>query len=50
LVIEVDPQGAISVQDSGPGYERVRDFLVRRHKVAGGGTRRFSCDVVYGER
>ena len=31
-------------------YERVRDFLVRRHKVAGRGTRRFSCDVVYGER
>src|SRR2546421_3318939 len=31
-------------------YERVRDFLARRHKVAGRGTRRFSCDVVYGER
>jgi RNA-directed DNA polymerase len=31
-------------------YERVRDFLVRRHKVAGRGTRRFSCDVVYGDR
>ena len=31
-------------------YERVRDFLVRRHKVAGRGTKRFSCDVVYGER
>jgi RNA-directed DNA polymerase len=31
-------------------YERVRDFLVRRHKVAGRGTRRFSCDIVYGER
>jgi RNA-directed DNA polymerase len=30
-------------------YERVRDFLVRRHKVAGRGTRRFSCDIVYGE-
>jgi len=30
-------------------YERVRDFLARRHKVAGRGTRRFSCDVVYGE-
>ena len=30
-------------------YERVRDFLVRRHKVAGRGTHRFSCDVVYGE-
>src|ERR1700739_277982 len=30
-------------------YERVRDFLVRRHKVAGRGTRRFSFDVVYGE-
>jgi RNA-directed DNA polymerase len=29
-------------------YERVRDFLARRHKVAGRGTRRFSCDVVYG--
>jgi RNA-directed DNA polymerase len=31
-------------------YERVRDFLARRHKVAGRGTRRFSCDIVYGER
>jgi RNA-directed DNA polymerase len=31
-------------------YERVRDFLARRHKVAGRGTRRFSFDVVYGER
>src|SRR5438132_3593596 len=31
-------------------YERVRDFLARRHKVAGRGTRRFSCNVVYGER
>ena len=31
-------------------YERVRDFLVRRHKVAGRGTKRFSCDIVYGER
>jgi RNA-directed DNA polymerase len=30
-------------------YERVRDFLARRHKVAGRGTRRFSYDVVYGE-
>ena len=30
-------------------YERVRDFLARRHKVAGRGTQRFSCDVVYGE-
>jgi RNA-directed DNA polymerase len=29
-------------------YERVRDFLARRHKVAGRGTKRFSCDVVYG--
>jgi RNA-directed DNA polymerase len=29
-------------------YERVRDFLARRHKVAGRGTRRFSCEVVYG--
>jgi RNA-directed DNA polymerase len=29
-------------------YERVRDFLARRHKVAGRGTRKFSCDVVYG--
>jgi hypothetical protein len=25
--------------------ERARDFLVRRHKVAGRGTRQFSCDV-----
>src|SRR5262249_19718141 len=31
-------------------YERVRDFLARRTKVAGRGTQRFSCDVVYGER
>lgn len=30
-------------------YERVRDFLARRHKVAGRGTKRFSCDIVYGE-
>jgi RNA-directed DNA polymerase len=30
-------------------YEHVRDFLVRRHKVAGRGTRRFSTDIVYGE-
>jgi RNA-directed DNA polymerase len=30
-------------------YERLRDFLVRRHKVAGRGTRRFSTDIVYGE-
>jgi RNA-directed DNA polymerase len=29
-------------------YERVRDFLARRHKVAGRGTQRFSCEVVYG--
>src|SRR5713101_472046 len=27
-------------------YERVRDFLARRHKVAGRGTRRFSCEIV----
>ena len=31
-------------------YERVRDFLTRRHRVAGRGTHRFSFDVVYGER
>jgi RNA-directed DNA polymerase len=30
-------------------YERVRDFLARRHKVAGRGTRRFSYGIVYGE-
>src|SRR5215510_3826451 len=30
-------------------YERVRDFLARRHKVAGRGTRRFSFEVAYGE-
>jgi RNA-directed DNA polymerase len=30
-------------------YERVRDFLARRYKVAGRGTHRFSCEVVYGE-
>jgi RNA-directed DNA polymerase len=31
-------------------YEGVRDFLARRHKVAGRGTRQFSLDVIYGER
>jgi RNA-directed DNA polymerase len=31
-------------------YERVRDFLARRHKLAGRGIHRFSCEVVYGER
>jgi RNA-directed DNA polymerase len=31
-------------------YERVLDFLARRHKVAGRGTRQFSLDVIYGER
>ena len=30
-------------------YERVRDFLARRHRVAGRGCYRFSCDIVYGE-
>jgi len=30
-------------------YQRVRDFLTRRHKVQGRGINRFSCDVVYGE-
>src|SRR4029077_16290894 len=30
-------------------YERVRDFLARRHKVAGRVCPRFSCDIVYGE-
>jgi hypothetical protein len=25
----------------------VRDFLARRHKVAGRGTHRFSCEVAY---
>jgi len=30
-------------------YERVRDFLARRHKVAGRGARRFSYDIVYDE-
>jgi RNA-directed DNA polymerase len=30
-------------------YERVRDFLARRHKMAGRGTQRFSLEVVYGE-
>ena len=30
-------------------YERVRDFLARRHKIPGRGTRRFSCEIVYGE-
>src|SRR5580692_607776 len=31
-------------------YERVRDFLARRHKMAGRGTKRFSRDVIYGAR
>ena len=31
-------------------YERVRDFLARRHRMQGRGTRRFSLNVVYGER
>jgi RNA-directed DNA polymerase len=30
-------------------YERVRDFLAGRRKVAGRGTRRFSFEIVYGE-
>jgi RNA-directed DNA polymerase len=30
-------------------YDRVRDFLVRRHKMAGRGSRRFSREKVYGE-
>jgi RNA-directed DNA polymerase len=30
-------------------YERVRDFLARRHRVAGRGCYRFSCDIVYGD-
>jgi RNA-directed DNA polymerase len=30
-------------------YQRVRDFLTRRHKVQGRGAARFSCEVVYGE-
>lgn len=30
-------------------YERVRDLLVRRNKVVGRGSRRFSCEIIYGE-
>ena len=30
-------------------YDRVRHFLVRRHKVQGRGTRQFSHDTVFGE-
>ena len=30
-------------------YQRARDFLTRRHKVQVRGTKRFSCDFVYGE-
>ena len=30
--------------------ERVRAFLVRRHKVAGRGNHQFSFDVLHGER
>ena len=29
-------------------YERVRDFLVRRHKMKGRGSRRFSCNLSMG--
>jgi RNA-directed DNA polymerase len=29
-------------------YDRVRNFLVRRHKVPSRGTRRFSKDAVFG--
>jgi RNA-directed DNA polymerase len=32
---------------TGWGKHSVRDFLARRHKVAGRGTHRFSCEVVY---
>jgi RNA-directed DNA polymerase len=28
----------------------VRDFLARRHKILRRGTRRFSYEVIYGER
>lgn len=31
-------------------YERVRGFLRRRHKVSSRGTRRFSGEVVFGDR
>ncbi len=31
-------------------YERVRNFLVRRHKVKGRGSQTFSDDVVFGEK
>jgi len=31
-------------------HERVRDFLARRHKMHGRGTRRYSYEVVDGER
>jgi RNA-directed DNA polymerase len=30
-------------------YDRVRHFLVRRHKVQGRGTRRFSSQIIFGE-
>ena len=30
-------------------YDRVRAFLVKRHKVSSRGTRHFSYDVVYGQ-
>ena len=30
--------------------ERVRAFLARRHKVQGRGNRRFTYDVIHGER
>jgi hypothetical protein len=49
LVLEWDASGGI------PGidyyvHERVRDFLARRHKMHGRGTRRYSYEVVDGER
>jgi RNA-directed DNA polymerase len=30
-------------------YQRVRDFLARRHKIQGRGSWQFSIDRVYGE-
>ena len=30
-------------------YDHVRHFLVRRHKVQGRGTRRFSREIVFGD-
>ena len=47
------PEEALSQGKGGTGlphvYERVRHFLVRRHKVPSRGTTRFSAGTVFGD-